>query len=364
LAAIVESSDDAIISKTLDGTGTVVSWNAAATRIFGYTSAEMVGASIFRLIPPELHEEEHMVFAQVVRGDPVQRMETERIRKDGKRIQIELTVSPMRDRAGRIVGAASIKRDVTQRRRTEQRLRQSAKMEAIGRLAGGLAHDFNNQLHALRGFAEFAASDPGLGAAAREDLVQVQRAAERMASLTRQLLAFSRRQILAPQTIDLGVSIVEMQPMLQRLIGSDIEMSIECSPGQNWVSVDPAQLLQVIMNLAINARDAMPGGGRLLMWTGTRQVASGDVALPDDCTIEAGEYAVLRVQDSGVGVAPEHLGQIFEPFFTTKDVGEGTGLGLSITRLLVELHGGRITVKSKFGEGSTFTVHLPAVAAS
>ena len=357
LAAIVQSSDDAIVSKALDGT--VISWNAGASRIFGYEASEMIGNSIFALIPPERHDEERQIIARVSRGEPVARIETERIRKNGARVIIELSVSPVRDRAGTIVAAASIKRDVTERRRSEQQLRQAAKMEAIGRVAGGLAHDFNNQLHALRGFADFVARDPNIGATARGDLHQVQRAADRMASLTRQLLAFSRRQVLTPETVDLDASVAEMQPMLQRLIGSDIEMHLERAPETKWVRVDPAQLLQVVMNLAINARDAMPGGGRLLVRTETRRLSMAQAALMDEFQLEPGEYAVLSVSDSGVGIAPEDLPQIFEPFFTTKGIGEGTGLGLPTVHGIVTQSHGAIQVESTVGSGTTFTIFLP-----
>jgi PAS domain S-box-containing protein len=360
LAAIVQSSDDAIVSKGLDGM--IMSWNEGAARIFGYDEAEMIGSSIYRLIPPERHEEERRVIERVSRGERIARIETERIRKGGARITIELSVSPVRDRSGKIVGAASIKRDVTERRRAEQQLRQAAKMEAIGRVAGGLAHDFNNQLHALRGFADFVARDPNLGPTAREDLHQVQRAGDRMASLTRQLLAFSRRQVLTPETVDLDSAVSEMQPMLQRLIGSNVEMRVERAPGTKWVQVDPAQLLQVVMNLAINARDAMPGGGRLDVRTGMHTLGPADRTLMDEFELRPGEYAVLSVADSGVGIDPSDLSQIFEPFFTTKGIGEGTGLGLPTVHGIVTQSHGAIEVRSTLGEGTTFTIYLPLSA--
>ncbi|HEX6645531.1 MAG TPA: PAS domain S-box protein [Gemmatimonadales bacterium] len=358
LAAIVQSSDDAIVSKSLEGL--VTSWNHAAERIFGYGAEEMVGSPIYRIIPPDLHGEEREIISRIARGQPVERIETERIRKDGTRIVIELTVSPVRDRSGRIVGAASIKRDVTERRRAEQRLRQVAKMEAIGRVAGGLAHDFNNQLHALRGFTDFVARDPNLGATAQADLLQVRRAADRMASLTRQLLAFSRRQVLAPETVDLDLSLAEMQPMLQRLIGSSAEMRVEKAAGIKWVRVDPAQLLQVVMNLAINARDAMPDGGEILIRTGMRTLSLAHAEALREFEVSPGEYAVLTVSDSGTGIDEGDLPQIFEPFFTTKGIGEGTGLGLATVQGIVVQSQGAIEVQSTIGQGTTFTIYLPS----
>ena len=216
LAAIIESTDDAIVSKTLDGR--VTSWNPAAESIFGYTAEEMIGNLIFKLIPPHLHAEEEAILAQIARGEHVAHYETTRIHKDGREIIISLTISPIRDLSGTIVGAASIKRDMTDQRLAEIALRQATKMEAIGRLAGGLAHDFNNQLHALGGFVLFIEGDPNLTPATRQDLMQVQQAADRMASLTRQLLAFARQQLLAPETLDLDATVRDSEPLLRRLI--------------------------------------------------------------------------------------------------------------------------------------------------
>ncbi|MEP7324476.1 MAG: PAS domain S-box protein, partial [Gemmatimonadota bacterium] len=190
LAAIIDSSDDAIVSKTLEGR--ILSWNPGAERIFGYTAEEMVGNSIFRLVPPHLQAEENSILERISRGEHVAHYETTRLHKSGREIVISLTISPVHDLSGEIVGAASIKRDVTAQKLTEVTLRQTAKMEAIGRLAGGLAHDFNNQLHALSGFIHFIERDPNLSPTTRQDVLQLQQAADRMASLTRQLLAFAR----------------------------------------------------------------------------------------------------------------------------------------------------------------------------
>jgi two-component system, cell cycle sensor histidine kinase and response regulator CckA len=248
---------------------------------------------------------------------------------------------------GEFVGYSGSVIDIHDRRRAEEQLRQAAKMEAIGRLAGGIAHDFNNQLSAVSGFAAFAARDPGLSARARHDLHEVLKSADRMAGLTRQLLAFSRQQVLQPETLQLNAAVVDASSLLQRLIAADIEMRIDLTAEPSWVRVDRAQLLQVLMNLCINARDAMPGGGRLGIRTDRR---------------EDGRYVVLSVTDSGAGILPEHLPHIFEPFFTTKDVGEGTGLGLATVHGIISQSRGRIEVRSEPGRGTTFTVLLPAVA--
>ena len=225
-------------------------------------------------------------------------------------------------------------------RENEERIRQAAKMEAIGRLAGGVAHDFNNQLSAVMGFASFAARDPGIGVRARHDLEEVLKATERMAGVTRQLLAFSRQQVLQPETLQLNAAVLDGCSLLQRLIGSHIEMSLDLAADSTWVRVDRAQLLQVLMNLSINARDAMPNGGRLRIRTGR---------LEDPAH---GTSVLLVVSDTGAGIHPEHLPHIFEPFFTTKEPGQGTGLGLATVHGIVSQLRGQIRVQSRPGEGT------------
>ena len=234
--------------------------------------------------------------------------------------------------------------DIHDRRQAEEQLRQAAKMEAIGRLAGGVAHDFNNQLSAVLGFATFAARDPGLGARGQHDLQEVLKATEHMAGLTRQLLAFSRQQVLQPETLQLNAAVLDGSSLLQRLIGTHIEMTLDLTADPTWIRVDRAQLLQVLMNLVINARDAMPEGGHLRIRTSRSEAA-----------------VLLSVRDTGTGIRPEHLPHIFEPFFTTKDIGRGTGLGLATVHGIVTQSEGHIRVESHLGEGSDFTVLFPAV---
>ena len=357
LAAIVESSVDAIVSKQLDGT--VLSWNRSAERIFGYTAEEMVGNSIYRLIPQDLHDEEADILERASRGEQITHYETTRIRKDGARIVISLTVSPVFDPDGNIAGVASIKRDITEAKRLEEILRQSAKMESIGRLAGGLAHDFNNNLHALSGFAHLIGRDPGLSPTARKDLAQIHKVAERMASLTRQLLAFARQQVLAPRTVDLADIVADAVPMLQRLIGTNYFLELEQGPEQQWVRVDPGQLVQVLMNLVTNARDAMPAGGRIGLRTAALTITDDAVLDLARAPIPRGDYVFLEVADSGVGISPEDLSHLFEPFFTTKEVGRGTGLGLATVEGIVSQSKGHIQIETALGVGSSFRVLLP-----
>ncbi|HET6779268.1 MAG TPA: PAS domain S-box protein, partial [Gemmatimonadales bacterium] len=360
LAAIVESSDDAILSKSLDGT--VLTWNNAAQRMYGYTPGEIVGHSIYALIPGELQQEEQQILERVARGEHVAHYETIRRRKDGKSVYISLTLSPMYDATGSIIGASSIQRDITERKRAEEALRQAAKMEAIGMLAGGLAHDFNNQLYAVSGFAHFIGRDPGLSPASRQDLLELQKVSERMASLTRQLLAFARQQVLSPEVLDLNAAVEDTRPMLQRLIGSNMNIQLGLAPGPKWVRVDRAQLVQVLLNLVINARDAMTGGGRILLSTATKEVGRGHAYDRLQTAVEPGAYAELAVSDTGKGIPDEHLAHIFEPFYTTKEVGLGTGLGLATVEGIVGQSGGYIQLDSKAGRGTTIKILLPLTA--
>jgi two-component system, cell cycle sensor histidine kinase and response regulator CckA len=356
LAAIVESSEDAILSKTLDGI--ILTWNAAAERMYGYSASEIVGHTIYALIPGELQQEEQDILARVARGEHVAHYETVRRRKDGSQVNISLTLSPIYD-GGSIIGASSIQRDITERMRAEEALRQASKMEAIGMLAGGLAHDFNNQLYAVSGFAHFIGRDPGLSPSSRQDLLELQKVSERMATLTRQLLAFARQQVLSPEVLDLNAAVEDTRPMLQRLIGSNMKIELALAPGPKWVRVDRAQLVQVLLNLVINARDAMAGGGQILIRTSTTEVGPGHAFDRLKTAVEPGAYAELAVSDTGKGISAEHLPHIFEPFYTTKEVGLGTGLGLATVEGIVAQSGGYIQVDSTAGRGTTIRLLFP-----
>jgi two-component system, cell cycle sensor histidine kinase and response regulator CckA len=319
----------------------------------------MVGRSIYTLVPNELQLEEQTILERVAQGDHVAHYETTRLRSDGKRIHIALTVSPIRAPDGSIIGASSIQRDITERKRAEEALRQASKMEAIGALAGGMAHDFNNQLYAVSGFAHFIGQDPSLSPSARADLLEIQKTTERMASLTRQLLAFARQQVLSPETLDLNLVVQDTSPMLQRLIGSATSIDLTLAPGPKWVRVDRAQMVQVLLNLIINARDAMPAGGRITIRTETLEVSPGQILDRLQTAVEAGAYAELSVSDTGEGIPAEHLPHIFEPFYTTKEVGLGTGLGLATVDGIVAQSGGHIQVQSLVGKSTTIKILLP-----
>ena len=357
LVAVVESSDDAIVSKDLDGT--IRTWNRAAQRIFGYTPDEIVGSSVFRLIPPELHDEEHSLLSRIRSGEHIAHYETTRVRKDGQRILVSLTLSPLFDSHGRLIGASTIKRDVTAQRAMENQLQQAQRMEAVGRLAGGIAHDFNNLLTVISGLSIMTAQRLGEDTLERQNIDQVIRAAERATALTQQLLTFSRRQIAEIRILDLNDVLTGLETLLRRLIGEHISLHISRAHDLGRVRGNQAGLEQVVMNLVLNARDAMPQGGAVSLATANADVS--DLLGREQLRLAPGPYVVLSVSDTGVGMDAVTQANIFEPFFTTKSPGEGTGLGLATVYAVVEQAGGAVYVYSEPGVGSTFKVYFPRV---
>jgi PAS domain S-box-containing protein len=487
LAAIVASSADAIVGKTLEGR--VTSWNAGAERIFGYSEKEMVGESIFKLIPEELHDSEREILDRIRRGERVDFSEAERMTKDGRRIFIALSVSPILDSRGNVTGASSIKRDITERKQArealrqsqerlqlairaarmgtwrwdavtdalnwdeglnqlygvspdapvtrydqflarvhqedrdfvassveralqggasleyefrivqpsgqirwladhgrvvrdesgkpiyltgvcldvterklvEERLRRAQRMDSVGQLAGGIAHEANNMMSVVLGCADYVLQRNDLPDAVRQDVDQIWRAAKRTAGVTQQLLAFSRRQVLQPQVLDLNSTVHGLEPILSRALGEGRGLRLHLSPTLGPVRADPGQLEQVLLNLTLNARDAMPEGGRLTIETMNVVLDENYIAGKPAETMEPGDYAALVVTDTGHGMDQETLNRIFEPFFTTKGVGEGTGLGLSTVYGIVKQSGGFIWVYSEAGLGTTFKLYFPLV---
>jgi two-component system cell cycle sensor histidine kinase/response regulator CckA len=480
LAAIVESADDVILSKTLDGI--VTSWNRAAERAYGYAAAEMIGQSIARVIPPDRPTEMADILACIARGERIEGFETVRVTKDGRRLDMAVTISPVRNAQGGIVGASTIARDisaalrdravaeetqrsfqalfqanpipmwvydrqtlaflevngaaveqygftrdeflamritdvrpaedverlledverdrdplqvsglwrhrrrdgslidvrirshtlvhhgrdavlvairdVTTEQQLEAQLRQTERLESIGQLAGGVAHDFNNLMTAILGFGgllrdSLAPNDPR-----REDADQVLKAADRAAALTRQLLAFSRRQVLAPEVVDLNAVVGDLLPLLRRLLPESIAIETALGPGVPTVLADRGQLEQALVNLAVNARDAMPKGGRLTVETLSAELDEHYAA--SHAEVEPGPHALLAVSDTGHGMDAATRERIFEPFFTTKSVGAGTGLGLATVYGIVKQLRGSIFVYSEPGAGATFKLYFPA----
>ncbi|MBA2687993.1 MAG: PAS domain S-box protein [Gemmatimonadaceae bacterium] len=354
LAAIVESSDDAVIGTDLEGR--ILAWNPGAERMYGYTQSEMLGKYHQILAAPEDSIDMRAIVRDATTTGVTAHFESTRMRKDGRRVLVSVSVSPIRDKDGKIIGASGISRDVTEHRRLEDEFRQAQKMEAIGRLAGGIAHDFNNILTAISANAEMAMEDLAPDHPVREDLVEIRRAGARAAALTRQLLAFSRKQVLQPQTINLNTIVSSVEQMLCRVIGEDVTLAPDLAPNLAFVRADPTQLEQVLMNLAVNARDAMPRGGRLSIATRNIDVDSL-LTLPDD--MPAGSYVLLEVSDTGVGMDAKTRTRIFEPFFTTKEPGKGTGLGLSTVYGIVRQSGGFITLDSELNAGTSFKLYFP-----
>ena len=282
------------------------------------------------------------------------------VRPDGSLRWLRARAYPVRDENGRIYRVAGVSRDITEQRRLEEQFRQAQKMEAVGRLAGGVAHDFNNLLSVILSYATFVIEDLPEESAIRHDMEEVRRAGERATALTKQLLAFSRQQILQPRVIDLSAVVLAMKSMVRRMIGEDIVLSLRMVERMGRVHADPSQLEQIVMNLVVNARDAMPRGGALSIETSNVEVATGPSDERSvDRSVPPGSYVMLSVTDTGMGMSAATKERIFEPFFTTKELGHGTGLGLSTVYGIVKQSSGYIEVLSAVGEGSSFRVYLP-----
>jgi PAS domain S-box-containing protein len=482
LASIVASSEDAILATTLDGT--IVSWNGGAERLYGYAAQEALGRRISMTYPPDRIDEFYDFVGQLQTGGSVVHRETVRRRKDGVEVTVALTVSPIKDGTGALIGKSVIVRDITERKRAEQtlresqerfrliaetvtqvfwiadadiqaityispayeciwgrsceslyenprsfldavhdddreavmrtlgaqqrgepfdheyriirpdgetrwiwdrgfpvaaaagrstqyvgvaaditesrsiedQLRQAQKMEAIGQLAGGIAHDFNNLLTAILGFSGFLADSLPEDDDRRRDVDEIRHAGERAATLTRQLLAFGRKQILDVRVLHIGDVVGELTPMLRRLVSEAIDLRTTTGD-RGVIKADPGQLQQVLMNLVVNARDAMPDGGRLTIETS--DVVLDDAFVRRHPGAQPGAHVALSVRDTGIGMDAATLKRIFEPFFTTKPKGQGTGLGLATVYGIVKQSGGAIWVESEVGKGTAFTVCLP-----
>ena len=355
LSRAVEQSADLVVITAVDGTIEYV--NPAFEALTGYTKDEAFGKkpNILRsgAQTPSFYKE---MWATILAGK-VFRGVLINSKKNGQTFQAEKTITPVRDATGRITHFISNDRDITERKRLEAQLLQATKMEAIGQLAGGVAHDFNNLLMIISSYAELAMDSLTTGHSLHHNLSEILTASRKAADLTRQLLAFGRKQMQSLQIVDLNDVLGELGRVLPHLIGEDIQTEIIAGKGLGKIKADPVQIEQIVMNLAANARDAMPHGGQLVIET-------ANVRLDEEYVhrrpiVPAGEYVLLTVTDTGSGIPSEHLPHIFEPFFTTKEKGKGTGLGLATVYGIVKQSGGFIWVYSEAGMGTTFRIYLP-----
>jgi PAS domain S-box-containing protein len=346
---VVEQASDGIA--IYDKQGLLVEVNPRMLAMLGYTRQRFLDLNIHDLIPTQDLASDPIPFEHLHPGMAFQK-ERRLIRNDGSLLQVEIGTSCLED--GRVLAIA---RDVTERKRLEADLRQSQKLEAVGRLAGGVAHDFNNLLTVILGHSDLALSDLDPNDRRRRDIEDIREAGARAAVLTSQMLAFSRKQVLQPKVLSVGNAVANLTKMLGRLITSNIEI-ITRQAEETWlVKVDPGQLDQVILNLALNARDAMPLGGQVVIESMNRRLERGQIDQHSDAP--AGDYLVLSISDTGTGMDAETRSHLFEPFFTTKMPGKGTGLGLATVYGIVRLSGGYISVASELGRGTTVEVHLP-----
>jgi PAS domain S-box-containing protein len=337
----------------------ICDWNPAAERIFGYPKEEVLGMGepYEKLIAPEVLPTLAPLRERLKAGDMSVQWVCPNRTRDGRTILCEWHNTPLIEEDGSFGGLLSLVQDITEKRRLEEQLRQAQKLEAIGRLAGGIAHDFNNLLTVITGYSDLALQELPQEHPLTEIVGQIRQASLRAADLTRQLLAFSRRQVLQPVVVDLNTLIEELEKMLRRLIGEDIDLALHLQEGLWPVRVDPGQMEQVLLNLVVNARDAMPRGGKLTIET--TNIVLDATAAASRPELPAGAYVVVAVTDTGLGMDAATQARIFEPFFTTKGPEEGTGLGLATVYGIVKQSGGHITVYSEVGRGSCFKVYLP-----
>ncbi|MHB8766953.1 MAG: hybrid sensor histidine kinase/response regulator, partial [Deferrisomatales bacterium] len=332
--------------------------NPAFTETFGFTLDEVRGRRI-PFVPEADREATRAAIAEVLAGRPARAADTRRLTKDGRVLEVSISAARYCGAGGQVSGLVTVLRDVTAHKRSATRLQQAQRLEALGQLAGGVAHDFNNLLTVINGSAELLLDDLDEGSPLRGQVGEILRAGQRAGDLTRQLLAFSRQQPLATRVVDLASAVSAVAKMLRRLIGEEVDLRLALDEGAGRVRIDPGQLEQVVLNLAVNARDAMPRGGVLEIRVEPVTQAEGDPS-----GVPPGEYAVLVARDTGQGMDPATLEHIFEPFFTTKAAGRGTGLGLATVHGVVTQSGGHLRVESEPGRGTTFRVYLPRVVAA
>jgi len=356
-AQLLNAVQQAVVATDRDGL--VIFWNTFAEKLYGWAADEAVGRPIEELTPsPFLRQHASEIFERGAAGESwtgeflVQG-------KAGKAFPALLTTSPVRDEHGTVLGFVRVSIDLTERRNLEEQFRQSQKMDAVGRLAGGIAHDFNNLLTVIRLNTEIIMEGLDPTDPRGEDVKQIRSAAERASSLTRQLLAFSRKQILQPRVLDMNSVVSSVEPMLRRLIGEDVVIGSSCT-ARGYVVADPGQLEQILVNLVVNARDAMPQGGRISIET--QNVELDETYTSEHAPVVPGRYVMLSVGDTGVGMTRDTREHAFDPFFTTKEAGKGTGLGLATVYGIVKQSGGYVWIYSEPGHGTTLKLYFPEVS--
>ena len=355
LAAIVNSSDDAIFSKTLDGT--IVSWNSGAERTYGYPAHEIIGLPIATLAPCGHEDEMLAILGRIRRGEKLSHFETKHRRKDGQIIDVSMTISPIEGRHGVITGASVIARDITVLKRRQQETLAQHKLETLGRLADGIAHNFNNLLAGILASAELAETESDAGSPVVDELHKISTATIRGGEIIRQLMIYSGSESLTLEPVDISLLIQEMLPLLQVSTSKCVVLKIDLAHDLPVVQAVPQQMRQVVMNLISNAAEAI-GERDGVIRVATELVKIGDHAnLIADGHLRNGNYALLEVSDTGCGMKPEVQAKIFDPFFTTKQ--SGRGIGLALIQGIIRAYGGAISVKSLLGQGSTFQVWLP-----
>ena len=357
---LVQHAPIGIYRSSADGRFLAV--NAALVRMLGHDSAaDVLALDLARDVYADPAERDRLVTRDSYTEHDYDEVEATWKRKDGRLLTLQLNVRVARDAVGRVEYYETFVRDLTDQRRLQQQLVQSQKMEAVGRLAGGIAHDFNNLLTVITSYSDLLLEDLAPTDPMRQDVEQVRHAADGAAALTRQLLAFSRQQVLAPRVVNLSAVVQSIEKMLHRVIGEDVELVTSLDPDVGAVKADVGQLEQVLMNLAVNARDAMPTGGKLTLETGNVE-HDPDYAREQEAS-PVRRFVMLAVSDTGIGMDEATRARIFEPFFTTKEPGKGTGLGLATVYGIVQQSGGFIWVYSEPGRGTTFKIYLPQVDA-
>ena len=342
--------------------GRFLSANTALVRILGYDSPEdLLALDMATDVYADAEERRRLIEQDTYTDQVYDELEATWKKKDGTRIRVQLSARAHRDAAGQVEYYEAFVRDITSQRQLEAQLAQAQKMEAIGRLAGGVAHDFNNLLTVILSYSELLLQDLPSEAPTRDDIEQIRKAANGANELTRQLLAFSRQQVLQPKVVDLNAAVSGIERLLGRVLREDIHLECSVAPDAGTVKVDPGQLEQVIMNLAVNARDAMPNGGRVTIETANVDI--DETYVQGHALAAPGRYVMLGVTDTGMGMDAATQARIFEPFFTTKEVGKGTGLGLATVQGIVQQSGGFIWVYSEPNHGTCFKVYLPRVDA-